>query len=693
METSSTSLIPTQLTNNFSNYFHLPITNAKEIIDKIIGIQRKISDKNSYLLEKSENYPYEVLITQHLFFCILKQLDEGSYSLVYKVAAFAIKTLNLYDIQLSQKEKIMVLKKGKNRKINYNNEKENLESFALKNVEGADYTLCTFVDQNGSHYSLNRLYQTNLLQTSFHQLNNPLNAILEVLISVVNFLQEIHNQDCIHRDIKGANILVTIKKDKTISALTDFTFFRKEETQGTRTIATAKYLDPQMFGNAEETLLNQKVFKGRQNKEGDIYALGITIIYDLLIDFFLEKSSSSQNKAEINRYIDHLNPTSISGPLTDAKIKNIGLENPHRAVYFHPFGKNTYDSIYIFPSLENCRKYLSSIIELSKDCFTSLERDILHKVSTLACHMQRKDLQRRPNAKTIETQLKRMQLLNNYHSLHFFRIHEREYPLLTILQIFQSCISQISATHNNGYIYRDIKASNIVAFLKNDHPVAYIAEFGLTSKVNQKVHFTNGTPQYLDPQMFGTVEKTLLNQKNRRGCQTQQGDIYSFALSIIYDVLLPFIKNKTNPINSSVIQEYLHKIQNREIEYNENLEMLEQIACEHPFRATYNIFSDTIYIHAVLEQMKTLLINSIDLLDNCLDDKEIEGFKEFIHLLCEMQEIDLEKRPSAAVIEQRVSTMISKQVEEEQRLQESRVNRKRKAGEEIDLRPSKEPKT
>ena len=95
-------------------------------------------------------------------------------------------------------------------------ERRRLEKAAGSCLDGIDRFLDTFKDTTVVRYSLNNLYDLGNLSTiKFHQLKNPVRAIVQTLFSCSGAFKHFHNNCHLHRDIKGPNILLSKSKPKS----------------------------------------------------------------------------------------------------------------------------------------------------------------------------------------------------------------------------------------------------------------------------------------------------------------------------------------------------------------------------------------------------------------------------------------------------------------------------------------------
>lgn len=267
-----------------------------------------------------------------------------------------------------------------------------LEKYNTKTI---DPMLVLFDEENYYTYTLHKLYTAGSLdKLDFAKISDPHSFIFNVAFDIAEALHQLHSNDEIHRDVKGANILIM---DETGSAsLGDPDTISSVKTKSHFTTGTPEYLDAAMFGNASETLIKQLERKGIQTKEGDIYAFGITILRDLLIPFL-----NFYKKDKISLLLDEVKTITFEGKWSKEELISIGNQYPLRATIREFSNKRV---INVSPPVEVIKEKLQEAINM---VLSSEEQRLrLCSLVSLACSMIDTIPANRPKAAEILEQLK-----------------------------------------------------------------------------------------------------------------------------------------------------------------------------------------------------------------------------------------------------------------------------------------------
>ena len=414
---SSESLFPrkiseidfNKITNAIMNQFALTNEGANHLALHLTASQDHISENTAQLIEETDAIPHQLVVSRNAIFPIKYEnlIGRGSYSKVYKVSMIATYPHQLGDTQLKAGEiAIIALKISSNYNTtpSYSPEKKMLQNFLTPQKRGIDNHLITFKIPSFTAYSVHQLFDASIDKFQFDKCRVPIKTMLFVLISAIQGLSALHNKNGVHKDIKGGNILALVREDEIVKgAITDWSFLAYKDNKIHRTIGTPEYLDPEMFGSPQDTLLNQKKRLGLQTKEGDIFALGITIIIDVLFQFITNISEKSNNKKNIHQIIEEIRPKSIFGPFTNEKLKEYGETYPYRVMYRHATSLQE-EKIILYPPLEEVKNSLMRACNLLKDCLNTTEITALSLLSTLSCKMQEPVILR-PNIHEIKENL------------------------------------------------------------------------------------------------------------------------------------------------------------------------------------------------------------------------------------------------------------------------------------------------
>ena len=153
-------------------------------------------------------------------------------------------------------------------------------------------------------------------------------------------------KNLVHRDIKGPNLLVS-ENDR--GCIGDFGLIDEHKGGVQGTTLTPTYAAPFIWKN----ILDQRERKGHQGEAADVYALGVTMQYDILRPMIQQLAKEQQ--VDLSEFDKALNPTRVyTGPFTNDQLLEIEEEarsKGERAVYLAAVN-NGQPKVVIYPSPE-----------------------------------------------------------------------------------------------------------------------------------------------------------------------------------------------------------------------------------------------------------------------------------------------------------------------------------------------------
>ena len=139
----------------------------------------------------------------------------------------------------------------------------------------------------------------------------------------------------------------------------------------------------------------------RQDERGDFYALGQTIIYDIIMPFIEETSRKSSHQDEIFNILNGIDPKESDEKIWYAKeLKKIARENPYRVQYMEKTKKT--GKLCRFPPDTTYQTSFIKIFDLLEGCLTNSAINALKKVANLACNMISSTLEKRLTGEQIK---------------------------------------------------------------------------------------------------------------------------------------------------------------------------------------------------------------------------------------------------------------------------------------------------
>ena len=436
-EVSLLTVEQAKFSSTLENVLNVNSSLATEITKKVLTIQKGLGIGQAFQVPPSDSIPAKFVVTSWALHCLNPQaVGKVSFSDVYRAVVIPT-TLDRADQEnfSPSKPKIAALKVTQRKPRTFSPEKRKLDAALASGAgEGIDKFLETYKDNEGYGISLNLLYDTDLSHANFHLRDNPIHEILTVLISSLKGLREIHESNCVHRDLKGGNILARFEqpatpqssllshlgKNTTQGVITDFGMLNELQASDHYTSCTPKYVDPSQFGSPEMSIFNQKKREGLQTKEGDIFSIGITIWKDVIEEFILQISKRDPViRGQVQKILEKLNLKPLKGPFRDEHLKVYGKTSNYRMI--HSYNREKVEVIIRHRQLENVREVLTEACSTVSSLLTPREITALRELSLLSCMMQeveikqdentgqfKPDYAKRPSIQSVMTELERI---------------------------------------------------------------------------------------------------------------------------------------------------------------------------------------------------------------------------------------------------------------------------------------------
>ncbi len=206
--------------------------------------------------------------------------------------------------------------------------------------------------------------ECDLTQFNFRKEEEPATFITGQLINWADGIGRLHAADLIHRDIKGANLLVNHKKP---GCVTDFGLLCKINQR--RSVSGSRsYASPAIWGS----LKDQYEGRGWQMKEDDLYAFGKTIQRVVL------RRLIAQNGGDVSKLKGHLFSVVYKN---DAQLQKLEREFPGR-VLLHRKRREGYVDYWVFPDREDV--YQVTVEAIARLKLGAVECEKLRRLAALA---------------------------------------------------------------------------------------------------------------------------------------------------------------------------------------------------------------------------------------------------------------------------------------------------------------------
>lgn len=262
----------------------------------------------------------------------------------------------------------------------------------INSAPGLDRCFAQYQDDEGKLVSLHQLYKGTLNEINYRELPNSIEFLLKTLKNLGVGLRELHTANLVHRDIKGSNTLVDLKKPAVITDHDDTTL---ETNIPRRARGTSLYLDPSCYPSFES--LRQKIVV--QNKATDIYAFGRMIELDVLM-YILQDFGGDDTEA----LRDEIWPVLIEPDelkFSDDELK----EHYQKAVYISPKMKGhdliEKESLLIFKPISGRFKIMKKGLEKIGRHLSDRQNNALSQLTFLAYQLQAPMQDQRPTAEDL----------------------------------------------------------------------------------------------------------------------------------------------------------------------------------------------------------------------------------------------------------------------------------------------------
>jgi serine/threonine protein kinase len=430
-----------KVAQTFKSLYPAHLEDVEPFVSQIFEAQQAVPAGKAVCILPAENpLKGEMVITSNRIHLLKGQVGKGAYSEVFSTIVIATKRHDLSDKTFSPSKPVEQALKRATRGTSFSPVKIKLEQAQVDRKRGIDQCLETFKDDKGVGYSLNELYQGDLTKITFAQMDQPVLAMIQTLISCSLGLESLHSAQRVHRDLKGGNILYHSSSEDASSssierqiegALTDFDFLQVEKQSSHPTIGTPEYLDPSMFGPLELCILNQRKRVGRQSKEGDVYALGMTIYMDVLLRFFRHLAGQDPARAKILGLEQKINPIYRRGKFSDKHLIEYGKQSCFRVV--HRLNEDRTDTLIKYPKIASLREGLKEICTNLQGILKPSEIQGLNALCSLCCDMQETDLTVRPKIEAVVEALREMERCLKRGGISLLNFDDDDAPDQTIL--------------------------------------------------------------------------------------------------------------------------------------------------------------------------------------------------------------------------------------------------------------------
>ncbi|MGZ3732184.1 MAG: protein kinase domain-containing protein [Parachlamydiaceae bacterium] len=212
------------------------------------------------------------------------------------------------------------------------------------------------------------------------QEGTTIQKVAQVVFDLMEGLSFIHQQNILHRDIKGANCLVNLGA-RDAGQITDTGLAMRVVAETHFTCATMFFANPAIWKDFDQQVQRQ----GLQKKGDDWFAFGRMIQYDFLVPFF--ENYAKEREISITPLLKRIYPRRLELKVK-GEFEKLKKLNPGLTVLDSRMGVII---AYIFPKRNNLYIHSCKVIE-KLDGLTSGQASGLRKFAKLAWMLQDTDL-------------------------------------------------------------------------------------------------------------------------------------------------------------------------------------------------------------------------------------------------------------------------------------------------------------
>lgn len=355
------------------------LNSPQKLFNKVVELQKTTSFDRAQHIEASLNNP-ELFILSDSILVALENAGNGAQSSVSRV--------NRVSEKGSPLRKCIV----KTSKQSYDRETILFEQCLSPNSRKdprIDHILGTYKTQTKpkKYLAICENSDMDLTHFDYKSMRSPIKFIIGQLRDMAGGLQTLHRKNLIHRDIKGANLLINYQGRGKV---TD-TGLLREDTFGEihQTSCTPPFAAPFIWKNLQDQLTRV----GYQGTKSDVFSFGRTLQYDVILRILNDLSSRHDVDLislckDINASLQYYNSD------LDVHLGRVILVERKTSIV-----------AYVFPLREAMYTHTLTAIELFKKYLSPLEFDRLNGLAKLAFELQANVPESLPDMDSVEQRL------------------------------------------------------------------------------------------------------------------------------------------------------------------------------------------------------------------------------------------------------------------------------------------------
>lgn len=252
----------------------------------------------------------------------------------------------------------------------------------------------------------------DITKIKWDEAKKPASLLYSVFRGCVRGLWKMHENDVLHRDIKGLNMLYKMGEEEAEGLITDFGVSKEipEPNKG-RIRGTLEYLPDFVFNEisdqrTKETVGGEEKISsyGIQTKEADVSSLGYALQKDLLLPAIYY----ALRKENINASLP-VTLTTKAGPFTDETMKENAVNHTGRVLYHKPKGDKEEYLMLFTPVGEFGQQTHRALNDLEAGGHDKREISLFRGLVDLSVQMQNPDPSQVPTMESVYKTMKKIQ--------------------------------------------------------------------------------------------------------------------------------------------------------------------------------------------------------------------------------------------------------------------------------------------
>ncbi len=239
-----------------------------QTFQQTIESQLELNKDEAHHIDACDNNP-ELFILPDAVLVTAEKVGKGSYSSVFRTHKYSCNGSSISTRIVKLAERTFLSE--------YDLLRQHLNADALKSPYIDHIHACYSVLNSNMHLAIFENSDADLAHADYNKVASPFKFLATQLTHIVEGIKLLHESNLAHRDIKGENCLINYQG---IAKITDTGFVHLiPDKELHRTNYTPHFAPPFIWNSLQDQANNE----GHQGKDADVFAIGMTIEYDGII--------------------------------------------------------------------------------------------------------------------------------------------------------------------------------------------------------------------------------------------------------------------------------------------------------------------------------------------------------------------------------------------------------------------------